>query len=528
MTILQVMIVRLLSSLFIVGLFTGCLEEIGEINEKEFELGVSPEVALPVIDSRVFVNDFSDELDSVIVSTDPDGTIVLSYMDQLFSEVAENYFSVPGQTSPIVTFSGLSSGGMPLTGTIEETKSDILEVEPDNNERLDLVRLKGGTIRLVVNSSYTVNTDVTFDIPNLLIEGVPFNESISVAVGNNMFDYNLTNSTFSLVLAGSDFNKLAFDVTILLSANGDVVLPAQSLEAYFEILNPEFQLIVGESDFREIENQSGTEPINILQNLTIEDFQLEEPSLQILADNSFGVPFEIDIQSLSIKDRDNQTHPLTGDPIDNPQIFAAPPGTEIGTTVSSVIDINYQNSNLSDFLSNIPTEVSYAAVASYPGGTEKIFVLDTSKIEISANVRLPLYGRIMNLRLEKEFDFSGSVFDDAIAGSLLFNIENRFPLSLGLMVEFYDGTGTKILTLLQDDQELVPSASVDGDGRSTSPAVKEREIILTDEDIVTLRTAESIKVFILLETSDNGAVPVRILDIDYIDLKIAVKAEFQL
>ena len=521
------MVLRHLSSLFLLVLLSGCLEEIGNL-DKDFSVELSPEIALPLIDSRLFIDDFSSELEDVSITADQDGTIVLELEKFLFEEVAETYFDIPNQTSPIINFSGLSSGGVALNGTFVESTSDVLAIEPDQGERIDVLRLKGGTMSLIVNSSYTVDTEVLFSINNLLIDGIPFQESLNVTPGNNSIDFDLTNSLFNLTLDGAQFNQLSYDVQLTLTRDGDVVLPSQSLEAYFQIQNPLFQLIIGESDLRVIDSQVGTESVNILRNLNFSNFRLEDPTFEVVVENSFGVPFEIDVQYLRFKDADGTNHDLTGDIISDLTQIDAPIDTQLGESITSTFEVNTSNSNLPDFLSNIPTEISYSASASYPGSGSKIFVLDTSKLSVTGKVHLPLYGSVMNMVLEKEFDFDGSLFDDAISGSLLFDIENSFPIEMGLLLEFEDSQGNTILTLLNDDPVLVPGAQVDSDGRSSESAFKEREIALSESDIEILRSAQNLRIYILLETSDNGTVPVRILNSDFIDLKIGVKAELVL
>ena len=514
-----------LSFVAVFFLFSSCLEELGQL-DNDFQFEQEPELAYPVVDSRLVIDDFSDEIDDVTIESEADGTVVLSYSTDIFEEIAETYFSISSQTSPIVNISGLSSGGVPLTGTLSASAGDVMVVDPDNNERLDLVRLKGGTIRLRVNSSYTVTTSVTFDIPNLLMGGSPFVQQMDIVPGTNFFDIPINTATVNLTLDGMQFNQLAFNVDLLLTANGDQVTSGQSLEAFFRIIDPEIQFLVGESDARVIETQTGTEPIDVLSDISFDDFVLEEPALQLEVRNSFGVPFEIDLTSLTMTDVDDQNYTLTGTIIDDPIMIGAP--TVTGQSAITNISVDGTNSNLSDFLGGIPKELSYAASASYPGGNAKIFVLDTSKVKLSGGVRLPLYGSVMNLVVDKEFDFDGSVLEDLSEGSLVLDISNRFPLELSLTLQFLDDLDNTLVELLTSDPVLVPAAPVDGDGRSTAEELKSREIVLQASDLEQMQNATKIRALIGLETSGGGSQSVRILETDFMDLKIGIKAKVKL
>jgi len=274
----------------------------------------------------------------------------------------------------------------------------------------------------------------------------------------------------------------------------------------------------------------GIHTVNFIKNPGNIDFTLLEPSIKINIENSFGLPFTVNINTLSTMDYLGNTRDLQGSVLttDNPYTIQAPSIDNMGTSLTSTINVNYQNSNISDLLSSIPSKISYGVTGSISGGLSKVYILDTSKIVISAEIDLPLYGSVRRLFFTKSLDFDGTIFNDVSEASLVLNTENTYPLAVSMYTIFKDSTGNVLTYLLQNDPAITLAAPVDSRGVSTGMMEKEQLIALSSAQVINLRAARKLELIFFLKTTQEGAVPVRITDKDYVHVHIGIKGQVAL
>jgi len=513
-----------------VVMLSSCLEDLKGINSID-NLNINPKVALPLIDSKIFVEDFTSLLDSNFqISKDTDGTIILSARSRIFSGTAEQYFFVPDQTGPTVVLSGFDTYGLPLVGTLSGSLTDIVAFGTPYDERIDSIRLKSGKLLLFTFSSIKAIIQAKLTIPGIVQNGKTFQMDYNVQQGNNYTEIDLTDSWLNLTNNGSSFNELPFYVDATITANGFPLTPSDKLEFHCNLTGMAFREIYGATVDRVLEAPIGTQNVDFINNPDNIDFTVLSPSVNIHIKNSFGVPFRININSLSATDYLGNTKGLSGTlmTVENPFEILAPVYEEIGATKATTISINAENSNISEMLSTVPRLLSYSVTGSVNGGLNKIFILDTSKVEIDASVDLPLHGNVRKLFLKKSLDFDGTVFEQIKEGSLVINTENTFPLGLSLYAVFNDSTGQVVQNLMQDDPVLTLAAPVDSRGISTDVMEKELEVSLSEEQTINLRSASSVDLFFLLQTTEEGTVPVRITDKDYVYVHVGVKGKASL
>ncbi|MDH5380653.1 MAG: hypothetical protein OEW75_07370 [Cyclobacteriaceae bacterium] len=517
-----------MKKLFAVGfissfVLSGCFNELKDLDKiKSPEL--DPLLEFPVVDSHVIFSDFDDQIPDFTVGTRSDGTTTLYFEKELYKVLATDYYSFLPQASQTVTLTGFTTTA---TGSASGSVSSIMQIGTTNNESLETVELNAGTLEVSVFSDF-VNTDVTITIriSSLTINAVALEQTFTVAVGQNNFNIDLAGAILNLSNGPSGFNQLPFDVDVSLSANGTPVTAVNKADVKLSILNPVFKMLYGTAGQQTFENRTGVQSINVLGNTTATEFSIEEPKVEVEIINSFGVPFNVSVNSFGVKDQQGNTTLLTGAAMTSlqPYSIGAPiPPNQFGESVTSTITIDHTNSNLKDVFSKIPVEINYDASAEYPGGPGKIFVLDASQATVTARAEIPLYGRLNNLYFEKQLNFAGDFFANITQGELIITTRNRFPMNIGIVMEFFDSGGNSLEQLFISDPLITESPVTDVGGRTSTELVKETIVVLDPNRLTNLSNSAQLKMYITFTTEQGGAVPVRFTDQDYLDLHIGIK-----
>ena len=341
----------------------------------------------------------------------------------------------------------------------------------------------------------------------------------------------LGNHTLELTQGGPS-NTFSYEIQVTLTAGGTPIGNGDELVFDFDIQDLAFSAIFGELAPRPILSDLDTVVIDLFENVQTGVLQLEDPRINLLFDNSFGIPMEVDIQNLRSVTIDNTIIPLEGDvvTVDNPHLIGAPSMNQLGSTISSSIDINRGNSNIPNFVSSFPKYVIYQfqalTVASAAG--EKSFVLDTSQVDIGVEVELPLHGNLGGLRLGKTFNFKPTSLDDFDEADIIVFTRNRLPVEIGLQAYFFNDNDQLTDSLFNAGRRLVDAATIDGEGFTVEASELERVLEASSNKIDRIAESSSVFIDVILFTSRQGTVPVKISPEDFIDINIGVRGRLEL
>lgn len=513
---------------------SACLEEIEDISKGRVSTGnleINPSVSLPLIDTRIDISDISGSLDSLglEMSEGDFGTVVLKYSQSVFSGVAEDYFNVEDQSSPNILITGIDSQNLSGSGEYQFSEEGTVIVGDLGTEKLDSLLLKGGNIIVHIFNSFDADVTATFSIPELEFDNTPYTESFNLVNGENTRSRSLDNGMFDFTQGGTEDNQLSYKIEGTIYFDNTVITPDQRLEVYFEIVDPGFKGIYGESIDRELLNQQGSQDVNFFQNNTLDGFTIQEPSLSVTLENSFGVTLMTDINEISIVDKNDNVVSLSGSFLDdnNPFSLQGPGLNEIGESVTTTYTVSHENSNLNELISLVPKRFVYDA-RGYVEAGQNLFVLDTSKVNVTAEVVLPLFGSINNLAYEETFDFDGSVFNNIDLAKFTFTIDNKFPFQANIELYFLNDQDVILDSFFNDDPELFAASPVDVNGVSTEVQTKVITLDLTRERLQILESATKINLVLHLSTSEGGTVPVRITWNDYINIQAGMEGRANL
>ena len=507
---------------------SSCLSDFGDW-KKVKDITLDPLMEFPLVDSKVRFQDFDNQIEKFRLGRgETDNTLTLYYSENVLSRQASDYYNFDYFQSEKLTYGNFDSGGSgsfpPMTFTWDSeifgrTQSDALQLEQ--------VRFRSGTMIFHVNSDFAadVSFNISSDFYTYISDASHLNVGGPVSLGDNQFEVDMSNTLMVWQgHSGLDANAFPFTVEVTVNSTGAPVLPAQRLEIYMEIVNPVWSLLYGIADYRSFELGDGTESVEVLgPNTNLVDFALAEPKVGVEIHNSFGLEVSIDVSQFSVTDRNNSTIDLTGALIEDPNpITISAPALGSPPEVSTVM-LDKDNSNLPDLISRIPSSMTFAAEAYYPGGTERVFISDTSTLKVWGKAVLPLHGYVNGITFTKEFDLNPEILDQIEEGELLLRTVNFYPVDIGITLEFYDSTGNYLTSLLETSPLIVQSPALDATGAAVEPVTVNTIIPINPETKAAIAEAVQIKMIFNMSTGQGGTTNVRFTTDDYIDIHIGLK-----
>lgn len=176
-----------------------------------------------------------------------------------------------------------------------------------------------------------------------------------------------------------------------------------------------------------------------------------------------------------------------------------------GDPVAGVITFDKNNSNIGDFISNLPVEIRFIGKSVANANRDEGLVVDPVLFETSLDLDIPLNigtDAVGNYKdtLGADLGFLPDEFSDTRVMNAALNIlyENRLPLELGIGMEFLDEWGDVIsfYPVTEDQNQLLQlkAAPIDGLTRFTnSVSSGQLQLMLDEEQLETLYRTKNIR-----------------------------------
>jgi hypothetical protein len=257
-------------------------------------------------------------------------------------------------------------------------------------------------------------------------------------------------------------------------------------------------------------NTKDTLNLDVLKNLS-GSLSLEDATLDIDLLNSFGVDFSIDINELKGTNKATAQSVVLGgssalqSTILLPKVSNATPRK----AVEKHIKVDKTNSNLKQFLENLPsTIVPDITAVVRPNGTIDLtdFAYDDSEVRADITINVPLMFGLKDLTIsttDATTLFVNERIDQIKEAKLGLLIENNFPISGQLNLEFLDNNGTVLASAFDDANNIMAAAEVNEATGKTEGSVKsELSISLTREEMTTIQNASNVRVNVVFNTKE--------------------------
>lgn len=491
---------QLILLLCIALLLSGCKKasKLGNITMGEY----NPDIAFPLVNSTIKAGDLLDSLgNGTKLEEGSDGSLTFIY------EGADLGLRSEDITSLIPVFT------LPLADTVE-----VFPYVIPNNAFVDFILVKDGIISIFARNDYTEPVEFTLSIPDFSLNGVPFEKSTIIGTAVPYVD------TFHV----NDYILSPYADSLHLNYRAKLMNTGTSVEL-LGATNP--VLTFSEMSFRYAEGYLGngsfqldrdTVEIDIFNQFSGNVF-FEEPSIEVIINNSFGFPIEGKFDVLNAVTIDGTIIPLINNTLNNGFSVNYPSFAEVGQTKQTVFTVDHTNSNINDIAGQFIDFFDYELVpVANPGqGTPLGFIMDTSEITLDLRVELPLYGTVENFTILDTFSISLDIYEKMDYASLKLITDNGFPVDVYTQVYFLNADTIRIDSLVSDFQEsLLASGVVDSNGKVIEPTQKITEYELSEDRFNILKQdAKFLSLKTSFSTINNGQQSIRI----YSDYEIAMK-----
>jgi hypothetical protein len=545
--------ISLLFLLFFVAVITSCVpdEFTGKYN---FDVLWEPAYNGPVAYGNFTLKDILDEmLDTseldLDVEIDEDSTNLyyVAYSDHIKSIRADEWIDIPDQNFPDVYFYrpeiDIPADSLGITGaTIYRKKVEKFDFVTEHNERIDSLFLTAGNLNTNTISTLHHTGWLIIHSDRIKIGDEFYRDSIAISDASGSFsDSKVTPLDGSALRLDNQsdpdttFLEIIFELYLIHSGND--IMAGEEVNVDMTFTDLIFQSAYGsfgDYDTLLIDNEQ----------FEFEMFEYEfegnvyfgDPRINLLIDNSFGLPLGINLFGLSAYSQKTGIETdITFEPGVNPFIINAPDLSQLGQSVITEISVNKTNSNIDEVTNTTLSYIDYSARAiTNPGGsaTQDNYVLDSSRASVDFEVVLPMDLRAEDFKVEDTVDFDLSDIpdenDDFEIKSLQIRMEttNGMPVEINMQVVLVD-TFYNVLDSLftEETNNVLPSALVDENGKVLAPSQNKVLIDFPPDRLDLIRNTRYAMVSGTFETTDEGQKMVKFYSYYVINFKLGVKTE---
>ncbi len=456
----------------------------------------------------------SDILPDSTIVVNPDSSINLNLDLNLYSLDLDSLVNLP-DTTLADTFS------IPFSVPVTFTPGQSFINQPEDNlidaggAELTNVTIKSGTIDYQLESTIEGMVIYEYQIPVATDQfGNPFSKLVYVPAaspGQNMivtgsFDI----SGYSIDLTGTTGNQVnTIQTTINVKVDpdnpGDVTTSNQDT-IYVENTMQDIKLQYARGYFGQLNFDVGPETSNFdaFNQFTSGSIDIDQIDVDFELINGVGVDARIKINEISgLKGSgvSSLNHSIIG------SVLNINRAQENGSTITPYVwstQMNNSNSNIDQLLELMPDQLRYELelklnpLGNVSGHND--FISADAPMEINMNVDMPLSAIASSLTLVDTIELNISDTNNINYGVFNIDLENGFPLGASIDIALLDHNNMVAGHVFSPD--LIPSASIDGNGLVTTPSASYHQIELGAIDMRTLKKSNRIILRIVFDTAD--------------------------
>lgn len=478
----------------LVLIIAGCWKD--DIDPSVIDLDLTSDWVIPAIRTKFDIKDIDEEVS--FIRTQPDGRMELHFReDSVIQQEATEYFDLPPDQPVTPSFAVRALGALTL--------DFVFAVFGDAG--LNSMTLFEGDLVYNFKQSYPIGTTVTFSINNATLNGQPAvfdfevtssSSSGRINVDGLAFDFNTTSGSnrmsYTVELTSSD--SLGLNDPVEFTWNFENI-SLEVVEGYFGKRVVTLPPLLQPIDFGGLERFEGL-------------ITLYKPELKVTIHNPLGLGFKVIPAIAGIKSGQAPQ-------IINLPVIQVDPATAPGTSTTSTIVFNANNSDVLTLLQSIPEELFLQGsiiVNDDEDSTLVNFATRYDMVTIDLELIIPLEFSTQTITLTQnitEVPLFESLPLDINRLELDFRTENKFPFLAELEIYFMDDNNTQLDSV---SLSVLQPANVDNTGRVINPVSYNDNIVLDEKILDILPLTSYFEVRVRLGTTDDGSVPVVIYD-DY-------------
>lgn len=485
--------------------FTSC-SKLSEL-ENATMINSEPEFAVPLVNTKIKVQDFFDGVDgNFFLTSDSEDLISFNYKGKILTKTGQEIIDEAVALFPPF---------IPLLDTITSLPMVFNKLD------IDRAQFKGGTLQFGFNlPGEDFNLELT--IPSILDGETPFTFSYEHIYSPSEPEY----IAFDLIdISGYYLQEQDDSLRITYQATNNAGEHITLNSFLIKIQNVDFSYLQGYLGNHQYDVPPDTIKIKFFENIE-GGVYFKEPKIYVDVLNSFGVPTRSLVNIFQFRNNDGSVVPLESTYIDNGIDFAYPTIDEIGVVRETNFQFHKDNSNIADIIALSPIALEYDVDAiTNPDSilSLKGFITDSSFYTINMAVELPLYGFSQTFTQEDTVDLKIDSLEHLKSAEIKLITENRMPIDIKFQAYFLDNTNTVLDSLLTDTR-IIKSAGIDEDGQVSEKNTTTTFISLDEEKLEHITQAKNIVIKLQLSTLGEGAELVKItLDQD-LEIRMGLKA----
>jgi hypothetical protein len=514
---------------------TSCVKDYFDTDKLSTNVDWDPNMAVPIAKGKLKVRDIIRDYDyNKLVEEDNTGFLTLVYRRRVFSAKAEDFLVFPDQTF----LQSYVKDDIDHTGAPPIEKNDVsYPFDVSGNQFLDSMYMKTLTMTIHVESSFkhTGTLDITF--PGLTLNGTPFKTTFTIddSTGNyssTVLFNNFANYKLDLSGLGTDSNKIFINYALIVDDGSQPINDDESCDITINFKNITYNIVYGDLGNDTITINPDTLHVDVFDHAFSGAVYFKNPYVEIAIDNSYGLPIDMDFDTLSIYSviDDNNVYLYPG-----VIRIKAPSLSEIGQTKRTTYRVDTTNyPSIREMVHHAPKYIFFG-VKGYTnpdGHTKANFALDTSKFEVSVNLNLPLWGYASYFTLQDTMEADFSDANDIINSTdwvkMRLIIDNGMPTDIFAQVFFDDSNHVCIDSLYHDNAygQLVKTAVVDANYKVSAPTHKVNDIRMAQARMKKLESTKYVRFRAFARTTDfEHSQLVKFYSFYTIDFKLGIQVQ---
>ena len=528
--------------------------------DNEVDVKWSGDLNMPIGQINYTLLDLFQELDINDINEDTAGNLSFNYIESISGSENTNYdvviedistfveikspltpavFEEAGVSSPYTIVASEIAPGIPnpLLGPQNISEQKIQKLELSKN--LTGASFNGGELTLNIVSTFSVDVNITIEIPSLTSKSEGTTYQISQIVKNTgaQLKIPLENYNVDFTHNGSNFeqatNNIVIDFTVDFDFKlGDTVKDDDKISLSANLTGAETEVIYGDFKQESFSFSSQSFPIDFFDNFGQGNVRFANPEMKIKATNGYGFPVGINLSNIKAKNKTSSLN-LRYDGDQNQENTIIIDGIETysssATPVITEIIIDKTNSNFSDLVSLKPSEIIIDVIGNAnPINTFpnlNFFASINSGFQAELEIEVPLEVKFENIELSRSVEFNnGEDMENLVDLILVLNTENSIPLSGNLEVIFLNnGVDLNVAkSFIAFD-----AADTDSNGKSNGYKTTSTEVTFSENDLEKIKIATEIDVKCTLNSPEDKN-EVKLLGINDVIVNIATKANVKL
>lgn len=499
--------------------------------------GWEPDLALPLVSVSLDANDLLIWADSTgsFSAVGADGLVSIVYRSTILSIGVNDLFFFPPVSFPYPM--GLTADEITaLQGNGQLSKSytnDILFLVSPGGEELDSVRMAEGTMQFSFTNTFNHPAQLVVTMPNVVAGGIPLSRTYPVGANSTVSDQiDLTGYAMDLSATVNGYNQLRVRYDLNLTHSGGSTNTSQQVVSTQSFTDMRFSHVFGYFAQQLIPVPLDTVNIDLYNNAIQGNVHFVDPKFSLTVNNSFGVPLGLSLDHLSGYSATTGTFPFNQTVINGVQPIGAPGIGQIGQSVSTTFTFDRNSSNIDQLLDQRLSSIIYQLSAQMnPAGHAFNFATDQSRLEVLADVEVPLWGRATGFVIQDTIPFPESdVLADMVSeGMIRVGTTNGFPADATIQLIFLDENRQATDSLQQTPlQQVIRSGTVGSNGRVTTPTETKIDFAVPAEKVAHVFGCKEMVIRASLNTTDGGTTDIKFYSDYHLDLRLSIQVKMRL